>query len=188
MGYSSQSSLNSHLDKLQNLTLNMVAELQVEYFKELSDKLHMLEDSAVNNNQQWALFAEERVVKKRWQEICLYFEGYLVEGFDQFKKGTLGGKEISEIERSLTLALVGDEEYERDIAINSLVHCVQTTHSKNLYALDHRVAIINGGKKIKEDGNPMGPYQFSGALEAMLMPLDLETRHLVIFCRIFDYF
>ncbi len=101
----------------------------------------------------------------------------LKEGFRDFRNGELGGKTTSSSDMSSDLSLLANDELERDLAATTLARKIDTRLAETLYSLNQRLALINGGKKLPEDGSPVGAYQFAIALQSLIdHRLKLDTR------------
>ncbi len=74
------------------------------------------------------------------------------------------------------LALVEEDHLERSIAIDSLSRRSSAAHSEALYALQQRLAILAGGRKISESGNPLAPAVHARALDRALRSFPADNR------------
>lgn len=114
------------------------------------------------------------------------FKLSLSENFQLFRKDQLGGKDTSKEDMSRDLSLLADEELEQNIAASSIARRADTRFSEELFGLMQRLAVLRGGRKLPEDGNPLGANQFAVALQAELQSLKLNIRFTVMFFRVFE--
>ncbi|NRB38408.1 MAG: DUF1631 family protein [Pseudomonadales bacterium] len=180
-----RSAIDRHSSSLQALALDLAFTVLDEFFEKIDVRL-MEEVDAAANQQQWQVLSLARSVKDDKAKLSQLFENEIMEGFVLFRLGRLGGENTQVEDQSISLSLVANEELERDLALNSLARRAETRHSESLFALNQRLAVVNGGKKLAEDGNPLSPAQFANALAAMLSPLELPTKFLVFFSRVFE--
>lgn len=171
---------------LQGRALDAAISTYEPYFASLAEKLLDMADAAKTNEQQWELFSLSREVKANQKSFTRCFDECLIEGFIQFKLGRLGGKTCTELEQSSSLSLLADDSLERTLAVGSLARRAETHHAEQLFGLNQRLSMLAGGKKIPEDGNPLGPYQFAEALASMLEPLKLSNHQITIFYRLYE--
>lgn len=179
-----QSSESTHLTRIKTFTLAFIEEILDMYFPAIDERLMDLADAA-SDQKQWDILLLARTVKEKQKQLDQIYESAICEGFLRFNMGQLNGKK-KDYDLSTDLFLVSTDEMERDMAISSLTKRIETKYIENLYALNQRMAIVNQGKKIPEDGNPIGPYQFAEALHEMLEPLELNTHNQVLFCKAFE--
>jgi hypothetical protein len=175
-----------HLAELQRMSISYADKLQEQFFPALDVRLMEMADAAKNNEQQWRVLQLVREIKRQKAMLATVFKKHLGEGFQQFQRNELGGKDTRKEDMSGDLSLVADDVLEQNLAAASLSRRSETRFAEALYALNQRLAVLNGGKKLADDGNPMGPYQFADALQAEINLLKLDTRLTVLFFRIFE--
>lgn len=178
---------SKHLAELQKLALAFSDRLHEQFFPAVESRLLEMADMARNNEQQWNLLQLTRELKRQRPNLQACFRQSLAEGFRQFQHGELGGKaKPLEDDSSTDLALVADDELEQNLAENSLSRRAETRFAEQLFALNQRLAVLQGGRKLPDDGSPLGPYRFAEALHEELAILQLDTRLKVLFYRVFE--
>ncbi|HQQ62569.1 MAG TPA: DUF1631 family protein [Pseudomonadales bacterium] len=175
-----------HLAELQNLAVSFADKLQEQYLPAVESRLMEMADMAKNNEQQWRLLQLVRETKRQKAMLGNAFKKHLADGFQQFQRNELGGKDTRKEDMSADLSLVANDELEENLASSSLSRRAETRFAESLYALNQRMAVLKGGRKLSEDGNPLGPYQFADALQAEVHLLKLDSRLTVLFFRIFE--
>lgn len=175
-----------HLSALQNLTIRFGDKTHELFLQAVEARLVEMSDAAKNNEEQWRLLQLSRELRRQKASLVMAFKKHLAEGFQAFQRDKLGGKDTSRQDMSRDLSLMADDDLERDLATSSLARRADTRFSEELFALNQRMAMLKGGRKLAEDGNPLGAYQFAGALQAEISPLKLDTRFTVLFFRIFE--
>lgn len=175
-----------HLAELQTLTTQFSESLQAQFIPVMEKTLADLADAATTDEEQFHCLRMAADLRRRKASLLTGFRQCLIEGFEQFGNGTLGGKDTSQEDTSFDLALLASDEQEQSIATISLTRRVETRFSESLIALDYRLAIVRGGRKLPEDGNPLGAGQFAAAMRAEIGQLELDAPHAVIFYRVFE--
>ncbi len=175
-----------HIAELQSLVIGFSDKLQEQFLAALENRLMEMADMAKNNEQQWKLLQLSRELKRQKAVLGTIFKKHLAQGFQQFQRNELGGKDTRKEDMSADLSLVADDELEQNLAATSLSRRAETRFAEVLFALNQRMAVLNGGRKLAEDGNPLGPYQFADALQAEIVGLKLDTRMTVLFFRVFE--
>jgi hypothetical protein len=143
-------------------------------------------DAAKSNEDQWQLLQLSRELRKQKSAMLATFKLSLSESFTLFRKDQLGGKDTSKEDMSRDLSLLADDELEQDIAASSIARRADTRFSEELFGLMQRLAVLRGGRKLPDDGNPLGANQFASALQTELQVLKLNIRFTVLFFRIFE--
>src|SRR5690606_23609026 len=154
------------------------------FFKELDARLLEFADKARSNNQQWQLLETSRRLKQKKVDMEVSFLEELKEGFRQFAAGRLGGQKSRRDDISANLSLIADDTLEIELAQSSFARRAETRFSEELYGIHQRLSMISGGKKISEDGNPVGPTQFAKCLERSLQELTQEIKIKVLIYKV----
>lgn len=175
-----------HITPLQNMTLQFGDKVHEIFFHAAEARLLEMMDAARNSDEQWQLMQLSRELRKHKASMLARFKLSLSEGFTLFRKGELGGKDTSKEDMSRDLSLLADDDLEQDIAISSIARRADTRFSEELFGLLQRLAVLRGGKKLPDDGNPLGANQFAAALQAELQLLKLSIRFTVLFFRVFE--
>ena len=174
------------LQAIEQLTVAFADKLQTEFLTIAMNQLMDMADRAKTNDQQWQLMQLAKEIKKQQPQLADSFKNVIKDGFQQFRAGTLGGKVNEADDLSSGLSLIAHDELEQNLAATSLARKVEMRSSETLYSLNHRLAVINNGKKLSEDGNPVGCFQFATALQSIITELKLDTRLTILFFRIFE--
>jgi hypothetical protein len=175
-----------HLSALQNLTIRFGDKTHELFLLAMENRLMEMSDAAKNNEEQWRLLQLSRELRRQKAVLLMAFKRYLSDGFQAFQRDRLGGKDTTRQDMSRDLSLMADDELEQDLATSSLARRADTRFSEELFALNQRMAMLKGGHKLADDGNPLGAYQFAGALQTEITILKLDTRFTVLFFRVFE--
>lgn len=175
-----------HITPLQNMTLQFGDKVHEIFFHAAESRLLEMMDAAKSSEEQWQLMQLSRELRKHKAAMLARFKLSLSESFNLFRKDELGGKDTSKEDMSRDLSLLADDDLEQDIAISSIARRADTRFSEDLFGLMQRLAVLRGGKKLPDDGNPLGANQFAAALQAELQLLHLNIRYTVMFFRVFE--
>jgi len=170
----------------EKITYQFAKKILVDFFKEVDARLLEFADKARNNNQQWQLLEVSRHLKQKKVDMEVSFLEELKGGFRQFSAGKLGGQKSRRDDASANLSLIADDKLEIELAQNSFARRAETRFNEELYGIHQRLSMISGGKKIAEDGNPMGPTQFAKCLEQSLQELTQEVKIKVLIYKVFE--
>ncbi|UTF59391.1 DUF1631 family protein [Gilvimarinus sp. DA14] len=139
------------------------------------------EEHARSNKEQVALGEIIKLLQQRAVYIQRHYLELLHQCFKEFARRelvTATGQE--RFARNEGLTLVDNSDLEETIAITSICHRSDSQLAEPLWALHQRLALLNGGKKIDERGNPVSPIQFCDTLRRALENLALDARTKVV--------
>ncbi len=180
-----QISLDKTLSQLQSLAIQKLQSTYADYFAAAEEYVLDLADKAKDNESQWELFSKGRAIKQQKVQLGKRMDQAVLDAFVSFRTGKLG-KQTSASDLSTSLTLIQDEDLEKSIAVSSFARRAEARYMEELFTLNQRLAMLLGGKKLADDGNPMGPIQLAEALTTMLEPLELDNQMLSQFSRLFE--
>lgn len=175
-----------HLKACQSLLVGQAQERFVAFAKELDSTLLEYVDSAKTNHEQIELSEQHKLLQQQFPEVERYFLGYLGEGFIKFKRRELATSTGEEKYQGDMLSLVDNEDLEETIAISSITHRAENHYAETLWALNQRFAVLNGGQKVGDRANPVGPIQFCESLRKSFKRVSLTTKSKIIAYKVFD--
>jgi hypothetical protein len=173
------------ISQLQNASLTCLQSVYSDFFTALEEYIFSLADAAKSNEKQWQLFALGRAVNQQKSQLAQRMDEAVLDAFVKFRMGTLD-RQVPEDDTSTNLSLINNDELERSIAVNAFVQRSEARFMEVLFTLNQRMALLSGGKKLSEEGNPMGPMQLAQSLNCMLEPLNLSTHLLSFSSRTFE--
>lgn len=150
------------------------------------DKLLDFADRGKTNQEQELYSQFHRDLTKQSSEFSRYFAGYLGEGYIKFKKHELETHTGEEKYSVDMLSLVENEDLEETIAISSITQRIENQQADLLWALNQRFALLNGGTKVYDRSNPVGPVQFCESLRKALKLFNFDTKVKIIAYKVFD--
>ena len=161
------------LERSLALTLN---EHEQQLFK-LAEKAH-------SSNEQHAVFASLREVKRGRADVAPRFMLFLESALAQ-----LDGKPAASAtppRRYQELALVETRDLEENIALQEISAKAEIRHSQALYALGHRFGVMAGAPALDAEHLPLGPQQICAALRYATACLGIALEHRLLLYRQFD--
>ncbi len=158
---------------------------------------HMLSGhlGQANSNKEQARLAEWHDVLSSQQQAAEHrFVQILNNNFIKFSEGTLvpdrrrPGPSPAPVATPArpNLSLVTEGDLEESIAIDSIVHRADVELAESLWALNQRLALLNGGRKVDEKGNPASPWYFCEALREITAWDDLDMGVRLVGYKVFD--
>tara|TARA_B100000809_G_scaffold153131_1_gene150495 strand:- start:288 stop:2615 length:2328 start_codon:yes stop_codon:yes gene_type:complete len=156
------------------------------FLSSFNDKLLELCDRGATNQEQRLHSEFQHELLKQGREFSRYFCGYLGEGFIKFRKHELDTHTGEEKYTNDILSLVDNEDLEQTIAISSITQREENKNVDLLWALNQRYAVLNGGHKVFDRSNPIGPVQFCESLRKALKLFNFDTKVKIIAYKVFD--
>jgi hypothetical protein len=141
----------------------------------LRDRLFELSEKAGNNADQRLYFETMRTIGERHPIVVATFEQHLQKIFIDFQKG-IDKEVLTEIGSVDELTLVHRDKLEDDIAITVIVSKANAQYAEDLWKLNHRLAVLRGGRKVNDDSNPFGPEAVCTALQTGMHELDIDIK------------
>ncbi|PCK09187.1 MAG: cell division protein FtsZ [Alteromonadaceae bacterium] len=184
----SGSTVVKYLKACQNIASERARVSFGAYLKDL-DAAFSQEIQHSRSNQRSTEMAEmQHVFRKRAKDLARYYCGYLAEGFVKFKKGQLNTLVGSDIESASTeqLSLVGNDALEEAISITTLTQRADAYFAEPLWALNHRLAVLNQGERVTEASNPAAPVQYCESLRKALRLIKLQSAVRNTVYKVFD--
>ncbi|MCI0652957.1 MAG: DUF1631 domain-containing protein [Methylococcaceae bacterium] len=163
-------------------------------FKSMLDNvdeiLLRIADSAESDTSRTTVFETIQELQLRRLTVEQDFYHAIAEGFHNFDLGKIGTTKEEQSSRKLgQLSLVDKDDFEVTVEITTIVTNAQNQFSEHLYALNHRLAVINGGTKLGERSAalPAGPMHlceaFLIAVDSLALTLDIKIPMLKAFQR-----
>ena len=171
----------------RKLVMNRLAEHLTGAFGQVDDTLFECAEQAENNQVQTLFFDSMREIRKHRPKIERTYHLKVSQNFSDFLDGKLKPAPTASEVDAEQLALVKNEDYEESLQITNMVSRVKANCAQALFALEQRLALLNNGKKLGEDGNPFGPQMIAQAFREALAPCPFPLRIKVILYGLFDH-
>lgn len=175
-----------HLKHCRDLTLAYADRVFPQFWGQWCARLEDYAERARSNKDQTVLLEFKRLLEASQHEIADDFAQRLSNGFIKFKNKMLNTLTGEERFSGDMLSLVEHSDLEETIAITSITHRADSYFSGQLWALQQRLALLNGGEKPEERSNPVSPVQFCEALRKALLNLTLDNKTKIIGYKTFD--
>ncbi|OEC35579.1 Protein of unknown function [Pseudomonas cuatrocienegasensis] len=169
----------------RKLVMNHLAERLTLVFAHVDDTLFECAEKAENNQVQTLFFDAMRDIRRQRPQIERRYHQTVAQQFADFLDGKLAVPPSEAVDAE-HLALVQNEDYEESLQITNMVSRVKARSAQSLFALEQRLALLNNGQKLLEDGNPFGPQMIAQACREALAPCPFTLRIKVILYALFD--
>ncbi|MCO6059484.1 DUF1631 domain-containing protein [Pseudomonas sp. MOB-449] len=170
----------------RKLVMNRLAEHLTGMFGQVDDTLFECAEKAENNQVQTLFFDSMRDIRKQRPQIERAYHQRVAKNFEDFLSGKLKPElKASELDAD-HLQLMENEEYEESLLVTNMVSRVKARSAQALFALDQRLAVLNGGRKLGDDDNPFGPQAVALAFREALEPCPFPLRIKTILYMLFD--
>ncbi len=170
----------------RKLVMNRLAEHLTSVFGQVDDTLFECAEKAENNQVQTLFFDSMRDIRKQRPQIERVYHQRIAKNFEDFLGGKLKPPTNTGDLDADHLQLLGNEEYEENLLVTNMVSRVKARCSQSLFALDQRLAVLNGGRKLGDDDNPFGPQAVALAFREALEPCPFPLRIKTILYMLFD--
>ncbi|MDO3386722.1 DUF1631 family protein [Gilvimarinus sp. SDUM040013] len=139
------------------------------------------EENARSNKEQVTLNELIKLLRRIAPSVQQQLLSFSKDNFSDFAQRRLQTPSGQERFNSPSgLSLVENAELEETIAITSICHRADSQYAEILWALHQRLALLNGGQKIDERGNPASAIQFCESLRKAIAQYKFDTRIKVI--------
>jgi hypothetical protein len=170
----------------RKLVMSRLDEHLAGVFGQVDDTLFECAEQAENNQLQSLFFDSMREIRKLRPQIERTYHQTIARNFSEFFDGKLKSPPSSAEQDAEQLALVQNEDYEESLQVINMVSRVKARCSQPLFALEQRLALLNNGEKLREDGNPFGPQMIALAFREALAPSPFPLRIKFILYSLFD--
>jgi hypothetical protein len=170
----------------RKLVMNRLAEHLTGVFAQVDDTLFECAEHAENNQVQTLFFDNMRDIRKQRPRIERSYHQQIAQNFSDFLEGKLKPPPNNSGLDAEQLSLVQNEDYEESLQVTNMVSRVKARCAQPLFALEHRLALLNNGQKLGEDTNPFGPLIIAQAFRDALKPCSLPLRIKIILYSLFE--
>lgn len=178
--------VTQYLNHARDLLMDYVSRVLPTFWQDWCRRVEDYAERARSNKEQMALYEYKRMLEASQHDLEEDIGQRLSNGFVKFKSRTLNTLTGEERFSGDMLALVEHSDLEETIAITSITHRADSFYAGQLWALQQRLALLNGGEKIDERSNPVGPVQFCEALRKALLNITLDNKTKIIGYKTFD--
>jgi len=157
-------------------------------FERVDDALFDLAEKAENNAAQMHYFDGMREVRKRRPGIERNFLGAIARHLSDLAHPANAKAAVaaSPSPGTAELTLVAESDLEESLAITSMISKNEARLARDLFAVNQRLSVICGGRKIDDTNNPVAPTILSQAFRQALQELTADMRVKLIIYKLFD--
>jgi hypothetical protein len=144
---------------------------------------------AETNAAQATFFEAMQELKRKRTEVEQWFFKSVDTGFKDFIRGStptesmpVGFGEVS----ASKLSLVDKNDVEAALPIQNMIAKANANYSEQLYGLNQRMAVVNGGAKLNEQHLPGGPTQLAEAARGAFNLLAIEGKTRLVIYAVFE--
>jgi hypothetical protein len=178
--------LGNLIKQCRGITQRRMATLVAAVFDRLDDTLFNTAEKSATDWMQSQYFDALREARKKRQLIERLFQEGVTREFARFGQGPQPAPVPAPPQQASTLALVEDESLELNLAIASMSAKAENRHAREIYALEHRFAVLAGGTKIDADNNPLAPKKICENFVSAIGELDVELTIRLTALKLFD--
>jgi hypothetical protein len=171
------------LSRCKDMVLVYMNALLAELFANSDKALTNFAQKAETNEMQNRFFDAMSVIRKRHGLVEHEFREILSEGFDKFWEIS---SQIEDKEEDSELQLMDLDAMNENTALENIVTKSVAKHQGQLFALAHRLSVINGGEGVKQPQIPAGPFHLAHSFNQAINSLGLESRIKIIILALFD--
>ncbi len=175
------------LGAVRNIASKRLQQWVGNAFEHVDDALFDLAEKAENNAAQMHYFDGMREVRKRRPAVERSFLGTISRHIGELahpQQQQSSGSSMSF--GTVELTLVGDNELEESLAITSMIGKNESRLSRDLFAVNQRLSVICGGRKVEDASNPVAPAILAQAFRQALHELSADMRVKLIIYKLFD--
>ena len=155
-------------------------------FERVDDALFDLAEKAENNAAQMHYFDGMRDVRKRRPSVERSFLSTIGRELNELTHPHAAGVASTAAADSVELTLVADNELEESLAITSMISKNESRLARELFAVNQRLSVICGGRRIDDAENPVAPAILAQSFRNSLREIGTDMRVKLIVYKLFD--
>jgi len=184
-----------YLTVLQNCRDMALVNLETrmsEMFSNAEPALLDFIDKADTNQGQFQFIDAISVIQGKRGNVELRFREEISKGFTEFIKEQSISYSLplleSQHEASDGLELVGDDDLDQRLSLQTMIEKTDGRSFQQLYALKQRLAMTHGGRKVEDQDIPGGPIHIVSAFQIAATEFNFESSVLLIMYALFEKF
>lgn len=154
------------------------------YLERLDEQFLRMADKAGSNQEQNRYLQSRNVIQQQRRAIEQQLLEHLRRAFERFLEQRPTAPDLTRADTELTL--VDNDLLEQSIAVGTMTRRANADCAEALYALNQRLSVLAGGRKISDQGNPVTPAVFAEAVQSTLADPMLDTPSRLVSYKIFD--
>lgn len=176
------------MESCRRMTRSHLAPLIHSLLEQVDVALLEAADKAGDNQKQLQYFDTMNLVKRNQDRIAERYLKTIDDGFERFIQGRFsagGGSGLAGMQMQ-QLSLVDKQAIEYELPIRNLVAKANAAYADDLYGLDQRLAVVNGGERVPEPAQPGAPVQLAQAFGDALQDIEMAKPVLLILFALYD--
>ncbi|MDW2981989.1 DUF1631 domain-containing protein [Rhodanobacter sp. KK11] len=175
------------LGAVRNIAVQRLQQWVGNAFERVDDALFDLAEKAENNAAQTHYFDGMREVRKRRPAVERAFLGTISRHIGELAHSPQQAAAATPMSLgTVELSLVADNELEESLAITSMIGKNESRLSRELFAVNQRLSVICGGRKVDDASNPVAPAILAQSFRQALQELSADMRVKLIIYKLFD--
>ncbi|GGC81231.1 DUF1631 domain-containing protein [Marinobacter halophilus] len=156
-------------------------------FDAVDDSLFELANNARSNNEQNRYFEAMREIRIKRKGVERHFQNAVAQFFaNPPHAGQLQPQESAPQVNADTLALVGNDDLEEQVALNAMITKAKAHFQGPLLQLQSRFTEVYEDAKEEAPVNPLAPEHLCGAFAEAIQALEIQIRERLIVLKQFD--
>ncbi len=156
-------------------------------FDAVDDSLFELANNARSNNEQNRYFEAMREIRIKRKGVERHFQNTVAQYFaNPPHTGPLQEETLNKQASADTLALVGNDDLEEQVALNAMITKAKAHFQGPLLQLQTRFSVVYPGASDEAPVNPMAPEHLCSAFVEAIQALEIQIRERLILLKQFD--
>ncbi|MBU2954107.1 DUF1631 domain-containing protein [Marinobacter sp. F3R08] len=156
-------------------------------FDAVDDSLFELANNARSNNEQNRYFEAMREIRIKRKGVERHFQNTVAQYFSNPPyTGPLQEENLSQQDNADTLALVGNDDLEEQVALNAMITKAKAHFQGPLLQLQTRFSQVYPEATDESPVNPMAPEHLCSAFTEAIQALEIQIRERLILLKQFD--
>lgn len=179
------------LEKCQDIAVIFSSSQLTELFEHAGAAFLEFAERSEDNSIQGDFFEAMGLIQRRRADMERVFRQQINQGFKSFGHLDIAADHLDAsdlTDEESELSLVGEDEMEQQVAAEHIIIRANERFFPELFALSQRLAVVNGGRKLKNHQIPAGPHHLVQAFRHSMAGLEIETKIKVILYALFDKF
>ncbi|MTI15221.1 DUF1631 family protein [Sansalvadorimonas verongulae] len=172
----SEATANKLIDTIRTLTMDSLSQGLDQALTLADDMLLAKAEKASSNIERTLYFNTMRDIRRSRSKITRAFHSKISENFHTFgHKPTITLTLEGESDEDAT-PLLHTDACEDTLQITNLSNTVQTQSYEALFGIEKRLAVINKGRPVKEEDNPLHPKRFAEGFAVSISPCGIHNQ------------
>lgn len=178
------------LDRVCKTVASRLETVVRSVFDNVDDVLFDLAEKAASNSSQVDFFDGMRELRKSRPQIERNFLGNIDQNFVRFSRanGTADERPATRGSSAENLSLVDEKDLEETLAIAGMASKIEGRLSRSLFAINQRLAFINGGAAVESQDSPIGPAAIGEAFRLAMSDVQVRLQIKLITFKLFERF